>query len=242
LCDVHTRWRWPGTVRACRRAGRSAASCALATRVRARWAAARPGTDADTRSAPLRTHPRRCVQGPLVPSNPADIPQALLASPTVAKSLAGVTVALYALGQLVPSVESVLAIKATNTYGAHSYVWNVFTAGFFSTSILLALATALVYLVMGRFLVPAWGSVEFLRFIFFSNFFTGIIIFFTQVAWPVRAHLPGMRTASSGRCEAGATCVCVCVCVCVCARARHPEAPRLPRRSCTTCVRSTTSF
>jgi hypothetical protein len=79
----------------------------------------------------------------------------------------------------------------------------------------------LVYLIMGRFLVPAWGSVrsppppfslhtrytwaltfqnicknqkqvEFLRFIFFSNFFTGIIIFFTQVY-----------------------CVCVRVCVCV---------------------------
>jgi hypothetical protein len=46
-----------------------------------------------------------------VPSNPADIPQALLAAPTVAKSLAGVTVAIYVLGQLIPSIESVLAIK-----------------------------------------------------------------------------------------------------------------------------------
>jgi hypothetical protein len=51
------------------------------------------------------------VQSPLVPSNPADIPQALLAAPTVAKSLAGVTVAIYVLGQLIPSIESVLAIK-----------------------------------------------------------------------------------------------------------------------------------
>ena len=51
------------------------------------------------------------MQSPLVPSNPADIPQALLAAPTVAKSLAGVTVALYVLGQLIPSIESVLAIK-----------------------------------------------------------------------------------------------------------------------------------
>ena len=46
-----------------------------------------------------------------MPSNPADIPQVLLAAPSVAKSLAGVTVAIYVLGQLIPSIESVLAIK-----------------------------------------------------------------------------------------------------------------------------------
>jgi len=119
-----------------------------------------------------------------VPSNPAEIPQALLAAPTVAKGLAGVTVALYVMGQLIPGLESVLAIKATNTYGAHSYVWNVLTAGFFNTSILLTLVMVVVFLVMGRFLVPAWGSVEFLRFVVFSNFFTGIVIFFVQVACP----------------------------------------------------------
>lgn len=65
-------------------------------------------------------------------------------------------------------LESVLAMKATNTYGAHSYVWNVFTAGFFNKSLVLAIVMAFLYLVMGRFLVPAWGSVELLRFIFFG--------------------------------------------------------------------------
>ena len=44
---------------------------------------------------------------------------------------------LYGLGQLLPGVESVLAMKATNTYGSHSYVWNLFTAGFFNTNIFM---------------------------------------------------------------------------------------------------------
>ena len=51
--------------------------------------------------------------------------------------LSGLTLLLYVLGQVVPGTESVLAIKATNTYGAHSYVWNVFTASFFNTSIIM---------------------------------------------------------------------------------------------------------
>mmetsp|Transcript_50843 Transcript_50843/g.82199 ORF Transcript_50843/g.82199 Transcript_50843/m.82199 type:complete len:349 (+) Transcript_50843:54-1100(+) len=119
-------------------------------------------------------------QSPLVPSNPAD---ALVKAPGVAKGLAGVTILLYAMGQLIPGLESVLAIKATNTYGAHSYIWNVFTAGFFNNSIVLALVMAIAFLVMGRFLVPAWGSIELLRFMFFANLFTGIIIFFSQIIY-----------------------------------------------------------
>ena len=54
-------------------------------------------------------------------------------------------------------------MKATNTYGAHAYIWNLFTAGFFNNSILLALAMAVMFLVMGRFLVPTWGGKELLR-------------------------------------------------------------------------------
>jgi hypothetical protein len=53
------------------------------------------------------------------------------------QGLSALTVFLYLLGKLVPGTESVLAIKATNTYGAHSYVWNVFTASFFNTSFVM---------------------------------------------------------------------------------------------------------
>lgn len=88
---------------------------------------------------------------------------------------------LYLLGLLVPSAESVLAIKATNTYGAHSYIWNVFTAGFFNTSIIMALLVSLAFLVMGRFLVPEWGGGELLRFLSFSNLGTGIMVFICQI-------------------------------------------------------------
>ena len=68
-------------------------------------------------------------------------------------------------------------MKATNTYGAHAYVWNLFTAGFFNNSILLALAMAVMFLVMGRFLVPTWGGKELLRFLFFTDLLTGVIMF-----------------------------------------------------------------
>lgn len=44
-----------------------------------------------------------------------------------------------------------------------------------------ALSMALIFLVMGRFLEPVWGSVEFVRFIIFANLLTGVVIFFTQV-------------------------------------------------------------
>jgi hypothetical protein len=51
--------------------------------------------------------------------------------------MAAVTIALYLLSLLLPSSESVFAMKATNTYGSHSYVWNVFTAGFYNTNIIM---------------------------------------------------------------------------------------------------------
>jgi len=119
----------------------------------------------------------------IIPSNPGDFQHALLSSPPVAKALAAITMVLYLIDKVVPGVESVLAIKATNTYGAHSYVWNVMTAGFFNNNIGMALSMAVVFLVMGRFLVPAWGHVEFVRFILFSNLLSGIIVFFTQIAY-----------------------------------------------------------
>ncbi len=50
---------------------------------------------------------------------------------------AGITVALYFMGLMFPNVGNVLALKATNTYGSHSYIWNIFTAGFFNTNPLI---------------------------------------------------------------------------------------------------------
>jgi len=119
----------------------------------------------------------------LLPANPADMPAALLAAPPVARGLAAVTLVLYVLGQVFPGLESVLAMKATNTYGAHAYIWNLFTAGFFNNSILLALAMAVMFLVMGRFLVPTWGGKELLRFLFFTDLLTGVIMFCAQIVY-----------------------------------------------------------
>jgi hypothetical protein len=52
-----------------------------------------------------------------------------------AQVLAGITIGLYLLQLAFHDVENYLAIIATNTYGAHSYIWNVFTAGFFNDNI-----------------------------------------------------------------------------------------------------------
>eukprot|EP00960_Hanusia_phi_P053970 762513-Hanusia_phi.AAC.3 len=156
---------------------------------------------------------------PIVPSTSAEVSAALLSAPTVSKVqscccegvgcnlpfafqfFAGLTVVLYLLAQLVPSLESILAIKATNTYGAHSYIWNVFTAGFFNTSIILvmipflllclnldgfrsqAIFLALTFLIMGRWLVPSWGSAEFVKYVFFSNLCVGLSVFISQIVY-----------------------------------------------------------
>jgi membrane associated rhomboid family serine protease len=129
---------------------------------------------------------RIAEQSPIVPSNPADIPNVLMTAPPVAKGLAASTMALWVLGQIFPGLESVLALKANNTYGAHSYLWNVFTAGFYNSSFILALGMALLFLLMGRFLVPVWGPAEFVRFLLFTSLLSGVIVFFTQV----RTHVP----------------------------------------------------
>lgn len=89
--------------------------------------------------------------------------------------------ALYILQLIVPDVESVLAIIATNTYGAHSYVWNVFTAGFFNDNVAMALVVSLSLIVMGRFLVSSWGPSEFLSYVIFVNFTVGCGIFVAQI-------------------------------------------------------------
>jgi hypothetical protein len=49
--------------------------------------------------------------------------------------MSGVTVSVYILQLIFPGLQDFLAIIATNTYGAHSYVWNIFTAGFFNDNI-----------------------------------------------------------------------------------------------------------
>ena len=53
------------------------------------------------------------------------------------QGMAIVALFFYLLYLFVPSSESVFAMKATNTYGAHSYVWNLFTAGFYNTNIFM---------------------------------------------------------------------------------------------------------
>uniref|UniRef100_A0A7S4PR28 Uncharacterized protein n=1 Tax=Guillardia theta TaxID=55529 RepID=A0A7S4PR28_GUITH len=120
---------------------------------------------------------------PIVPATSAEVYSALLSAPSVSKFFAGLTLLLYVLAQLVPSLESILAIKATNTYGAHSYIWNVFTAGFFNTNIVLAILLALTFLIMGRWLVPSWGSAEFVKYIFFSNLCVGLSVFISQIVY-----------------------------------------------------------
>ncbi|KAJ1484819.1 hypothetical protein T484DRAFT_1795857 [Baffinella frigidus] len=96
----------------------------------------------------------------LIPSNAPEAIALIISSPVAVKVLSGLTLLLYVLGQVVPGTESVLAMKATNTYGSHSYVWNVFTASFFNTSLIMAILVVFTFIVMGRFLIPPWTSTE----------------------------------------------------------------------------------
>ena len=92
----------------------------------------------------------------MIPTNPNEVMRMISETKSVAKVLiypnyllslslvhvspqgmAGVTIFFYLLYLIFPTSESVFAMKATNTYGAHSYVWNLFTAGFYNTNILM---------------------------------------------------------------------------------------------------------
>jgi len=95
--------------------------------------------------------------------------------------MSATTVVVYLLQLGFPSLESYFAIIATNTYGAHSYVWNIFTAGFFNDNLAMTLAVSLALIVMGRFLVTSWGATEFVRFVCFTNFTVGCGIFVAQI-------------------------------------------------------------
>mmetsp|Transcript_44155 Transcript_44155/g.107912 ORF Transcript_44155/g.107912 Transcript_44155/m.107912 type:complete len:381 (-) Transcript_44155:179-1321(-) len=116
-----------------------------------------------------------------LPTTVPGIIDLFVSAPLAVKVLVAITMGLYLSQLVVPDVESVLAIIATNTYGAHSYVWNVFTAGFFNDNIAMTLAVSLSLIVMGRYLVSSWGSREFISYVVFTNFTVGCGIFVAQI-------------------------------------------------------------
>ncbi|GAB5360154.1 hypothetical protein AAMO2058_000603200 [Amorphochlora amoebiformis] len=94
--------------------------------------------------------------------------------------LVGVLSILFGLGVLVPSSEKYLALIPANTAIIAFRPWNLFTAAYFETNILMGLLNTSVALIIGRMLERKWG-LQFLKLMVIVNSISMFIIFIIMV-------------------------------------------------------------
>ncbi|KAH9556607.1 hypothetical protein CY35_07G038400 [Sphagnum magellanicum] len=96
----------------------------------------------------------------------------------LSKGLAVLLAIGFLLTSILPSTVEYLALIPGRSI---PFVWTVLTAGYLERSIFSLIVSIAALLIVGRLLEPFWGSKEFLKFIFFVNFFASANTFVLAV-------------------------------------------------------------
>jgi len=97
----------------------------------------------------------------------------------IAAILAGLYLTKFLLGE--EGSRYYFALIPGYTFFSPYHAWTLLSSGFFEDSAFFLVVNVLVLLLAGKQLEPAWGSLEFLKFIVLVNSLSGISTFFTMI-------------------------------------------------------------
>ncbi|KAF3776707.1 Rhomboid-like protein 19 [Nymphaea thermarum] len=96
----------------------------------------------------------------------------------LSKGLSGVLFIVFVVSLFFPWITRYVALVPARTI---PFAWNVITAGYLEQSLFGLILSIYGLLVCGKLLEPIWGSREFVKFVFFVNFFTLLGVYVTAV-------------------------------------------------------------
>eukprot|EP01094_Clydonella_sp_ATCC50884_P030059 TRINITY_DN9652_c0_g1_i1.p1 TRINITY_DN9652_c0_g1~~TRINITY_DN9652_c0_g1_i1.p1 ORF type:complete len:360 (-),score=32.65 TRINITY_DN9652_c0_g1_i1:16-1095(-) len=110
-------------------------------------------------------------------NEPASLLECFVGIPRLTKVMAAFFLVLHIVYWCIPkSAISLFAVRPGTTFSSGSFMLAIFTAGFFETSLIALLVESILFLLLGKYFEPIWGSKEFFKSILVVNWSISIAV------------------------------------------------------------------